>query len=400
MLNKLLRPGQYKRGYAPVADGLRVMSVLLIAWYHIWQQSWLQPVLKISSLRLDFTAAVRTGYLPVDLMLLLSGFLLFLPYAQSRVCGDPLPELRTYYIKRVIRILPSYYLCVLISFFVYALPNYTSTRAMLLDLVGHLTFTHNLCYEGYVGTRMTGVLWTLAVEIQFYLIAPLIGRAFIRRPICVYLAMTAAAFFYRFVYVAGLSDTALYFNRLPAMLDVYANGMLAAWAFAALGKRLRPSAASGCLFTLLCLLSAAGIYAIMRAQSAISDGYEAIRFGQMKYRFPLTALGAVFLVSGSQASCWFQFLFSNRIVRFLSGISYNFYIWHAHVALRLRAWHIPPYESDMPQKAGEQPWQTQYTLLCFIAALLVALSLTYLWERPLSRLGTRLFLKRGRHERR
>lgn len=400
MLLKLLRPGQYKRGYAPTADGFRVMSVLLIAWYHIWQQSWLQPVLKIGPLTLDCTAAVRTGYMPVDLMLLLSGFLLFLPYAQTRVCGDPLPDLRAYYIKRAIRILPSYYLCVLICFFVYALPNYTSTRAMLLDLFSHLTFTHNLCYEGYVGTRMTGVLWTLAVEVQFYLIAPLIGRAFIRRPIIVYLSLTAVAFFYRFVYVAGLSDTALYFNRLPAMLDVYANGMLAAWAFAVLQKRLRPSALSGLTATLLCLGAVFGIYSLMCAQSGISGGYEAIRFGQMKYRFPLTALGALFLVAGSQASCWFQFLFSNRIVRFLSGISYNLYIWHAHVALRLRAWHIPPYESDMPQKAGEQPWQTLYTLLCFFAALSVSIAVTYLWEKPLSRLGTHLFLKKGRHERR
>ena len=28
---------------APAADVLRVASVFMIAWYHIWQQSWLNP---------------------------------------------------------------------------------------------------------------------------------------------------------------------------------------------------------------------------------------------------------------------------------------------------------------------------------------------------------------------
>ena len=41
----------------------------------------------------------------------LSGFLLFLPYARARVDGAPLPDTRTYFIKRGLRILPSYWLC-------------------------------------------------------------------------------------------------------------------------------------------------------------------------------------------------------------------------------------------------------------------------------------------------
>ena len=397
-LRRPFAPGTYDRRYVPVADGFRVLCVLFVGWFHIWQQSWLSPVLNIGAFRLDLSGPVRAGYMLVDMMILLSGFLLFLPYARSREDGEPLPDLRAYYTRRALRILPSYYLCVLITFFLYGLRGYSSARSMLLDLIGHLTFTHNQFYESYIGTRLPGVLWTLAVEVQFYLIAPLIGRAFIRRPFVTYACMTAAAFFYRFVYVAGLSDSSLYFNRLPAMLDVYANGMLAAWAFVRLGKRkrLRTSALAGCLGTLVCILAIWGVYRITSVQYRIPNGYQAIRWGQMIYRFPLTALGALFLIGGSFASAWFQFLFSNRAVRFLAGISYNFYIWHAHVALRLRALHIPPYESEMPQSAGEQPWQWMYTYLCFIAALAVAAAVTYLWERPMNRRLKRLCEKRRR----
>ena len=390
-LRRPFAPGTYDRRYVPVADGFRVLCVLFVGWFHIWQQSWLNPMLEIGGLRLDLSGPVRAGYMLVDMMILLSGFLLFLPYARSREDGEPLPDLRAYYTRRALRILPSYYLCVLITFFLYGLRGYSSVRSMLLDLIGHLTFTHNQFYESYIGTRLPGVLWTLAVEVQFYLIAPLIGRAFIRRPFVTYACMTAAAFFYRFVYVAGLSDSSLYFN-------VYANGMLAAWAFVRLGKRkrLRTSALAGCLGTLVCILAIWGVYRITSVQYRIPNGYQAIRWGQMIYRFPLTALGALFLIGGSFASAWFQFLFSNRLVRFLAGISYNFYIWHAHVALRLRAWHIPPYESEMPQSAGEQPWQQLYTYLCFIAALAVAAAVTYLWERPMNRTLSRLCEKRRR----
>ena len=395
-LERLMLPGHYDARYVQVADGLRALSVFIVAWFHIWQQSWLNPVLSIGPVRLDFNAPVRTGYMMVDMMLLLSGFLLFLPYARSRVSGAPLPDVRTYFIKRALRILPSYWLCLLVMLFVFDLPGgqYGSLRHFLLDFFGHLTFTHNLTYEGYIGTRLNGVLWTLAVEGQFYLIAPLLGRAFVKRPLVTYAAMLGVAFMYRFVYVAGMADTALYFNRLPAMLDVYANGMMFAWLYAALQKRVKPRWWMGALALILCVGALAAMWLLMDMQSRRS-GTEVVRMGQMLYRFPLSVAGGVFLAAGGLAPAWFQWLWSNRLVRFLAGISYNLYIWHQHLALRLRAWRIPPYTDEMPQRAGEQPWQTLYTWLCFAGAIAVAALLTYTWERPLNRLGASLLLSKG-----
>ena len=39
----------------------------------------------------------------------------------------------------------------------------------------------------------------------------------------------------------------------------------------------------------------------------------------------------------------------------------------------------------LPNQAGEQPWQTQYTLLCFGLSLLLALLLTYGVKSPAPR---------------
>ena len=62
-------------------------------------------------------------------------------------------------------------------------------------------------------------------------------------------------------------------------------------------------------------------------------------------------------------------------------------MWHQTLAVWLKKLHIPDYAAELPNQAGEQPWQTRYTWLCFAAALAAATAITYLWERPLARWG-------------
>ena len=82
---------------------------------------------------------------------------------------------------------------------------------------------------------------------------------------------------------------------------------------------------------------------------------------------------------------------------FFSAISFNAYMWHQYLSLRLKDWRIPPYVSEtMPQMAGEQPWMTQYTWLCFLGSIALATLLTYAVEKPVYRLGERLLLKKER----
>ena len=68
-----------RRQRIPELDGLRTLMIFIVSWYHIWQQSWLRPV--IGSYSLDYL--VRSGYVWVDGTVLLSSFLLFLPWAKA-----------------------------------------------------------------------------------------------------------------------------------------------------------------------------------------------------------------------------------------------------------------------------------------------------------------------------
>lgn len=197
---------------------------------------------------------------------------------------------------------------------------------------------------------------------------------------------------FKWQWTMPMADTTLFINRLPNMLDVYANGMLAAHIYAKLARANRRTLVAG-LGTVAAVIGIVGIFKILDIQ-ARSSGYEALRAGQLKWRWLLTVFGSAFLVGGSLTFKPLRVLLSNPLVRFFSGISFNFYIWHQYLAVKLKSWHIPSYVSDAPHRVAEQPWQIQYTLLCFALALAVAILITYLVEKPCARWGRKHLIHR------
>ena len=163
----------HQRNRIPELDGLRTWMIFLVSWYHIWQQSWLHP--GIGSLSLDFL--VRSGYIWVDGTILLSSFLLFLPYARHGAGEGPMPDPRQFYLRRVRRILPSYYFILLLVLFGIALPWHLyggNGPYLVKDLATHFTFTFPFFYDTYVATPLGAASWTLAIEVQAYLLFPLL----------------------------------------------------------------------------------------------------------------------------------------------------------------------------------------------------------------------------------
>ena len=109
----------------------------------------------------------------------------------------------------------------------------------------------------------------------------------------------------------------------------------------------------------------------------------------MDWRPALGLLGGAFLVCGCLAPPKLAHALDNPVTRVLADISFNFYMWHQFLALRWKDWHIPPYVSELPNQAYEQPWQTIYTIICFVFAAVIAAGFTYFWEKPVQRWGLR-----------
>ena len=105
VLGRLLPPQEPQRPLG--ADVFRAMAVGMVGWFHIWQQTWINP----GPLHL----AVRTGYIWVDGMILLSAFCLWLPYARARAARGGFPGCEGFWRRRALRILPCYYAVVLFA---------------------------------------------------------------------------------------------------------------------------------------------------------------------------------------------------------------------------------------------------------------------------------------------
>ncbi len=385
--------------HVDILDGVRVLAIFIVAWFHIWQQSWLRPFIYDAAAHKAYLNAepmVRSGYIMVDLMLLMSGFLLFLPYARHMIEGEAMPRAREFYVKRALRILPSYWLCIAVLLFCFALPahGWRMDKWLRLDLITHLTFTHVFNGHTYVGTELNVVLWTLAIEVQFYLIFPLIARLFTKKPLLTWVVMVAAGLAFRHLIVLKQPDTTLWVNQLPAFLDVYANGMLSAIFYVHLARAVKHNRWTRLAGTALALVLLAAIWQVILRQASAST-HEMIRVYQAQHRFMFSAYCCMFILAAAHASAGLRYLLSNKVMRILSAISFQYYIWHQFLAAKMHNdWRFPPSRSLEPHVDGEQPWQWLFTLCAFGFPLILSLILTYGFEQPIAKAGWKAYKKR------
>ena len=378
-----------------VLYGFRALMVLFVMNYHLWQQSWISQSVTVFGRYAGFDFWTRSSYLFVDGMILLSGFLLYLPHARAKLEGTAVPSTKRFYFNRLVRILPSYLFAVFAMLFCVAIPQglYHSTAAMTKDVFSHLTFTFLFWPETYVSTPLNVALWTIAVEMQFYLLFPLLARAMKKRPAITAGAMMLLAWAYRLCVARLAEDTNILINQMPAFLDVYAIGMLGAAGYCRMRRWLSSARRYERLtvHTLSIAVFIASVYAliaILKAQSTASlDGHEALRMSQMQVRLPLAITLGLMMFAAAHWPRILQKLLDNRLMRFLSTISMNLYIWHQVLAVQMRIAWFP----DVNLLHTDHRIQSAYTALSISVALLAAMAVTFGIEQPISRWANRTF---------
>lgn len=381
VLSRTLAPIDADRPAA--ADLLRVVAAWAVATFHIWQQSWF-------SLGSDHWQ--RAGSIGVDLLVMLSAFCLFLPWANARQRGEPLPNCRPadFYRRRAARLLPAYYANLLASFLI-ALKRHGWSRALGLDLAAHLTLTQQLFPRSYIGTLLNGVTWTLTVFALFYLVFPLLAPLCAKHPLPTLgaLCLVQAGYSQWALHQYGTGEYALLFNQFLAFCGVLAVGMAAALVFARLARggwaqRLLPRA--GC--TVLGALALVWLNAQLRTQAYAAE----FQRYQLVNRMPLALAAAAMLVGFGLG------LTPPRPVRcalaWLSALTYSFYLWHQMLAVFLKYdLHLPAWSGDTPpNQQGDTVWMQQAHALYWTAAIAVTLAAYYGVEKPIAK---RLHGKKG-----
>ena len=154
---------------------LRGFAALSILIYHLIDPNkW--PEFPNSGLLLWF----RYGWIAVDLFFVISGFVITLSFLQRAKNSVEFTEQKGFRKKflfnRLARIIPLYVLTCLI-YVVFVNPNLIFDH-LLKNFFLHLFFLHNLVPEYLFGFNPPS--WTLAVEVQFYLLLSVLGARLIR----------------------------------------------------------------------------------------------------------------------------------------------------------------------------------------------------------------------------
>jgi peptidoglycan/LPS O-acetylase OafA/YrhL len=361
-------------------DGLRGIAIALVLWFHVWQVTWLRADVPFTAGRLNLNFIPEPGFLGVDLFFFISGFCLFMPYADARLRGIAAPTLADFIYRRALKIVPSYVFAIF-AMTALGLAHFGSFGEAAREIVLHLLFIH-VWFPGSYGS-INGVLWSLGVEVQFYVIFPVLAWCALRAPVATFAAMALVANAYRFG-VRDAYDATHLINQLPGALDLFGAGMLAAYAHRTLALRAPLLANRRTLWTLVSLAGILLCYVICKgafdARLLPNWPFRWLAVGRplISLALPLVTLGALF--------AWpaWQRVFVNPVLVFLSLISYNLYLWHSAVAHVLLDAHVPRWRGADPH--GDPAWSLEFTFVAFAASIGVAMVLTYGFERPLLRL--------------
>lgn len=172
--------------YFPELDGLRFFAFLLVFINH--------HTLFTKIPYLSFLAS--HGWIGVDLFFALSAFLFTrLLIAENEKTSTI--SFKKFYIRRIFRIWPVYFLMVVIALFLNRdIIQQALTTELRIRILGLLTFTDNIMcvFYAFNPLKYTSHLWTIAYEEQFYIFIPLLIYRLVRSTVTRKLIWLALAF--------------------------------------------------------------------------------------------------------------------------------------------------------------------------------------------------------------
>lgn len=165
-----------KKIYFENLDGLRFLCFLSVFFFHSFhtEYAYIKDSKTYHFVKRDLFG---NGSLGVNFFFVLSGFLItFLLIEEKKLNGQV--NLKNFWIRRILRIWPLFYFCVFFGFVIFPflkqlfgqVPNETANPFYYLTFINNFDFIK----KGLPDASVLGVLWSIAVEEQFYLIWPII----------------------------------------------------------------------------------------------------------------------------------------------------------------------------------------------------------------------------------
>jgi len=213
-------------GHIPALDALRGLAIVMVMFGHFSHFDGMPPVVFVDRMIKTIAGA---GWVGVDLFFVLSGFLITGILYDSKGGGH---YFRNFFARRVLRIFPVYYGCLLLFLVVLPrlFPNDAGLHAIRGDAFWYWTYLTNVnvAHIGFPAFPALGHLWSLAVEEQFYFVWPVVVLLSTRSELIrICLLCIVGALVLRIAFMLGGYGEAAYVLT-PARMDSLAVGALLA----------------------------------------------------------------------------------------------------------------------------------------------------------------------------
>jgi peptidoglycan/LPS O-acetylase OafA/YrhL len=420
-LNSVLETKQIK-GNIHVLDGIRAIACLSVVMFHINLITTNDIPLWVPRATPSLISALAfSGDTGITLFFILSGFLLFLPYARVLLFDEERwPSMRQFYVRRILRILPVYYLSLILMVFIFH-PQYLKIDHLHQWLL-FLTMFMDSSATTY--KQINGPFWTLAVEWQFYLLLPWIALAmgwllkhsilkkrFLTLVLCLgILALWGIGTRFLGIYVTNhpqaniilphaimrLILPFIYGPPIPGLhgkfLEDFAVGMFISSLFV-MAQRLPQEHRFHSIMEKISpwlFLSAVSLFIIMamwklntgqpHVWGGIFDGLDGAYNVVGEFCFALSY--GLFVTSIIFGYAWLRRPFAWKPLRWIGVLSYSIYMWHLIILENLTSKFIP----HLPPMSNSIFYSVYWLGLFFIVVPLAFLFFTCI-EKPGIRLG-------------
>jgi peptidoglycan/LPS O-acetylase OafA/YrhL len=329
----------------PALDGLRGLAILLVLVFHF--DLHCPGIVRAHAPLVDRIAwkLAETGWVGVDLFFVLSGFLITGVLQRSKTHAR---YYGNFYARRALRIFPLHYI-VLVAALV-AVP------AMRVDAVWYACFASNLkiATTGFGAHAVLGHFWSLAVEVQLYLLWPIAVRALDQRKLAWLCALVIIlAVIVRCALVLANHSTAAYVLTV-ARMDAFAVGALVSLAPPLFTKeRFVKVGAAAAAALVMVVLWRRRLYLYDDVVVTLGYSLVALAFGSL---LGIAVHGRAGLLSG-------------RALRFFGRYSYALYVVHYPLLFLLPQNGGGMFRVFGSQLPGELLFMVIAVLVCVVLAL-------------------------------
>jgi peptidoglycan/LPS O-acetylase OafA/YrhL len=373
----------------PLFDSIRAIAAIAVVTTHaaffsgavVGGDAALRPYLA----RLDVGVAI---------FFVISGFLLYRPFARANLRGEEPPRTAAYGWRRTLRIVPAYWLALTVSVIWLGSGGvFTASGIPTFYLFGQI----------YQTSTIAGGLnqaWTLCIEVTFYAFIPVWAMAMravkaptpaarARRELVALGLLAVASLVAKVVVLVGQgagpvrSTTQLVI--LPMFLDQFAAGMAMAVLSALwedreeLPRVLRPFDRFPSLAWLFALVAFWVVSTRIGLTGFITQGFSNAQYLEQHALYTAVAAGLVLpAVFGDQTRGLVRRLLATRVLLWLGVISYGIYLWHQTVFDQLARWHYDAGKVVHPYIGWE--------LAALAGAVPIAAASYYALERPATKL--------------